>query len=393
MSDASSLSLLKTRSDMMGGAKMDVGPKKLNGIPDKISWPTEGAHLPLENIPVLPTVKLPDEALRAFEQAQELSSGMTPAIESIQTGYKQLQDSMAATSEVFKVAWANLPDYASMFRNAYPALQRFADYAKEVTRGIDFDVITSTLRPIALKAKRIDLLGRANWPMYLVDDEEVCNGLDMLSPQATDEELKELVTGVACANLDSEWLGETRSRWEDHAELSSGERGVLARALNRHERGDFEGCVALLMNLFEGLVEKYFPDEMSKLDGERAELFDLHAKKLGVGLSRKRNGKPRELTNAKDKVLVMVVLSENGWYTFQHAAEYIVGVTFTNAMDADLAAHNPLRNKICHGQQTEYGTQEHSLKAILVTDIVIRYGTAILEGQTDAESEDGHQGQ
>lgn len=372
---------------------MDVGPKKLNGIPDKISWPTEGAHLPLENIPVLPTVKLPDEALRAFEQAQELSSGMTPAIESIQTGYKQLQDSMAATSEVFKVAWANLPDYASMFRNAYPALQRFADYAKEVTRGIDFDVITSTLRPIALKAKRIDLLGRANWPMYLVDDEEVCNGLDMLSPQATDEELKELVTGVACANLDSEWLGETRSRWEDHAELSSGERGVLARALNRHERGDFEGCVALLMNLFEGLVEKYFPDEMSKLDGERAELFDLHAKKLGVGLSRKRNGKPRELTNAKDKVLVMVVLSENGWYTFQHAAEYIVGVTFTNAMDADLAAHNPLRNKICHGQQTEYGTQEHSLKAILVTDIVIRYGTAILEGQTDAESEDGHQGQ
>lgn len=70
MSDASSLSVLKTRLDMMGGAKMDVGPKKLNGIPDKISWPTEGAHLPLENIPVLPTVKLPDEALRAFEQAQ-----------------------------------------------------------------------------------------------------------------------------------------------------------------------------------------------------------------------------------------------------------------------------------------------------------------------------------
>lgn len=169
---------------------------------------------------------------------------MTSAMESIQAGYRQMRDSMLATREVFKAAstaWANLPDYASMFRAAYPALQRFADYAKEVTRRIDFDVITSTLRPIALKAKRIDLLGRANWPMYLVDDEEVCNGLDMLSPQATDEELKELVAGIACANLDSEWLGETRSRWEDHAELSSGERGVLARALNRHERGDLRG--------------------------------------------------------------------------------------------------------------------------------------------------------
>ena len=350
----------------------------------------EGAPLSLKHIPVLPTVKFPDETLRAFAQARELSMGMTAAMGSIQAGYKQMQDSTAAAREVFKTvstAWANLPDYASIFRNAYPALQRFADYAKEITRGIDFDAIASALRPIALKTKRIELLGRANWPMYLVDDAEVCDGLDMLSLEATDEELKELVAGIACANLDSEWLAETRSRWENHAELSSGERGVLARALSRHERGDYEGCVALLMNLFEGLVEKYFPDEMSKLEGERAELFDLHAEKLGVGPSHKKNGEPRELTNVKDKVLVMVVLSENGWHTFKYAAEYIVGVTFANAMDADLAAHNPLRNKICHGQQTEYGTQEHSLKAILVTDIVMRYGAAILEGQTESENE------
>lgn len=376
---------------------MDVGPKKRDGepneVPDKISRPTEGVPLPLKNIPALPTVKLPDEALGAFAQAQELSRGMSAAMGSIQAGYKQMQDSVAVIREVFKAVRANLPDYASMFRNVYPALQRFTDYCKEVTRGIDFDVIVGALRPLALKAKRVELLGRANWPMYLVDDAVVCDGLDMLPPRATDTELKELVAKVACANLGSEWLGETRSRWEDHAELSSGERGVLTRALNRHEKGDYEGCVALLMNLFEGLVEKYFPAEMSKLEGERAELFDLHAKKLGVGLSRKKNGEPRELTNVKDKVLVMVVLSENGWYTFEHAAEYIVGVTFANAMDVDLAAHNPLRNKICHGQQTEYGTQEHSLKAILVTDIVIRYGAAILEGQTEDESEDGHQEQ
>lgn len=321
---------------------------------------------------------------------------MTAALESIQAEYKQMQDSVAATREVFKAAsaaWANLPDCALIFRNVYPALQRFADYAKEVTRGIDFDAITGVLRPIALKTKRIELLRRANWPMYLVDDAEVCAGLDMLLPQAADEELKDFVAEIACANLDSEWLGETRSRWEDHVELSSGERGVLTRALNRHEKGDYEGCVALLMNLFEGLVGKYFPDEMSKLEGERAELFDMHAEKLGVGLSHKKDGEPRKLTNVKDKVLVMVVLCENGWYTFKYAAEYIVGITFANAMDADLAAHNPLRNKICHGEQTEYGTQEHSLKAILVTDIVIRYGAAILEGQTKSEFEDGHRAQ
>ena len=375
---------------------MDVGPMghgvETDEAPDTISWTTVGTFLPFNNIPSLPTVKLPDETLRAFAQAQELSSGMKAAMESLQEGYKQMQDSMAATREALKAAstaWATLPDYAAMLRNVYPALQRFADYAKEITQGIDFDAIADAMRPIALKAKRVELLGRSNWPMYLVDDAEVCNGLDMLSSQATDEELKELVAGIACANLGSEWLMETRSRWEDHVELSAGEKGVLTRALDRHERGDYEGCVALLMNLFEGLVEKYFPDEMSKLEGKQAELFDWHAKKFGVGLSHKKNGEPRELANVKDKVLVMVVLSDNGWYTFQHAAGYIVGVTLTNAMDADLAARNPLRNKICHGQQTDYGTQEHSLKAILVTDIVIRYGAAILEGRIDAERDDG----
>ena len=365
---------------------------------DKINRSTASSSLPMKNVPVLSTVngQDPNETLKTFAKVQELSSDMTSATESIQVGCKQIQDSMTATCEALKAvstAWTNLPDYASIFRNIYPALQRFADYAKELTRGIDFDSLAAAMRPIALNAKRVELLGRSKWPMYLVDDVEVCNGLDMLSLSATEEELERLVTGIACANLGSEWLKETRSRWNDHAELSSGERGVLNRALHRHERGDYEGCVALLMNLFEGLIEKYFPDEINKLEGDQAELFDLQAKKLGVGLSHKKDGAPRKLANVKDKVLVMVVLSENGWYAFQNAAEYIVGVTLANAMDADLAAHNPLRNKICHGEQTEYGTQEHSLKAILVTDVIIRYGAAILQGQGNAECVDGPQGQ
>ena len=365
---------------------------------DKINRSTASSSLPMKNVPVLSTVngQDPNETLKTFAKVQELSSDMTSATESIQVGCKQIQDSMTATCEALKAvstAWTNLPDYASIFRNIYPALQRFADYAKELTREIDFDSLAAAMRPIALNAKRVELLGRSKWPMYLVDDVEVCNGLDMLSLSATEEELERLVTGIACANLGSEWLKETRSRWNDHAELSSGERGVLNRALHRHERGDYEGCVALLMNLFEGLIEKYFPDEINKLEGDQAELFDLQAKKLGVGLSHKKDGAPRKLANVKDKVLVMVVLSENGWYAFQNAAEYIVGVTLANAMDADLAAHNPLRNKICHGEQTEYGTQEHSLKAILVTDVIIRYGAAILQGQGNAECVDGPQGQ
>lgn len=95
---------------------MNKEPKKPDGepneMPDKIYWSEQGAPLSLENIPVWPKVKLPDETLKAIAQTQELSSAMTTAVESIQLGCKYMQDSMAATSEIINtasIAFANLP--------------------------------------------------------------------------------------------------------------------------------------------------------------------------------------------------------------------------------------------------------------------------------------------
>ena len=79
--------------------------------------------------------------------------------------------------------------------------------------------------------------------------------------------------------------------------------------------------------------------------------------------------------------------------TIRCAVDYIVDVVLTGKMDDELAARNPLRNKICHGDQTEYDTKEHSLKVILVTDIMIRLGSAVLALQADAECGGESQGQ
>lgn len=83
----------------------------------------------------------------------------------------------------------------------------------------------------------------------------------------------------------------------------------------------------------------------------------------------------------------------SGMCTIRCAVDYIVDVVLTGKMDDELAARNPLRNKICHGDQTEYGTKEHSLKAILVTDIMIRLGSAVLALRADVECDGESQGQ
>lgn len=168
-------------------------------------------------------------------------SDMFASVAGISEAYRKVMPSMDFVPDFLKSISSvlkNLPDYSSMVQGTVPALSRLSEVAQEITCGINLKGISDTVRPIAIKAKRVEILGRANWPMYLVDDAEARDGLDMLSSSVTDAELRDVVAGIACEAPDSDWIDEIRSRWESHDELTSGEKGVLRRALGRHEEGD-----------------------------------------------------------------------------------------------------------------------------------------------------------
>ncbi len=335
--------------------------------------------------------------------ALSITPEMTEVMRASQKMYRRMFASSAAVTEAYSkllplteaalkavnnttASLTSLPDYSFMLKGMLPAISRCSEMVCRARINYDFGAFYESIGPVALKAQRIVLLDRANWPLYLVDDSAICAELDLLDDDMADDELRDRVSKIAADNLGSEWLGAMQARWGGHDELEDGVRGMLLRALDRHASGDYEGCVALLMNLFEGLLCKYAPTPET-LGAKEVELFDWHAKRYQLSPSLKKKGGLRNLENAKDKALLLVISSDSGWLALDSTLKYIIGVTLTNAMDDEIAAHNPLRNKICHGAQTEYGTLEHSLKAILVTDIVIRYGAAALEGQVDSESE------
>lgn len=274
----------------------------------------------------------------------------------------------------------NQIDYSAALRSVYAAMDHVAKVVKAATEKIELSGIVNAFKPIAIKLNRLSVLTKTQWPMYLVDNPKACDKIDSLPDDAPDEVLKSRVDQIAFECLDEQWLDETRAIWESHEEISEGEMRLLVSALERHRKQDYEGCVSLLMNLFEGLIEKYAPNGKA-LNEEQEEAFDIYAKQHRVA-TLYSEGKRRKLRNIKDKVLLMLVTSENGWLVFDSAINYLVDITFINSMDNALAAHNPLRNQICHGKQTEFDTLEHSLKAILVTDLIIRYGGALLEGQS-----------
>lgn len=378
-------SMTAESTDHEKGEESDKGgkpsaPQSTVASPVHITMPKISVPPELINAPKF---SLPAEATSALQGAQEIQKNLASSLSEFAKNYSALQSSLSNVYESAKAissVFSGLNDYSSIVQGMYPALSQITEQVREWTRGIDIQALAESMRPLALKARRIEILDKTNWPMYLVNDEALCDALDSLPENITEADMREQVTCIACENLGKEWLAETKERWQEHDEISAGEMRLLNSALKRHAKNDYEGCVSLLMGLLEGLLCKYAPI-LKELDDEQTEIFDMHAKSHRLNPSHQKNGKLRKLENSKDLVLVLVLLSENGWYTFEHAANYIVAVTLTNTMDEDLAAHNPLRNKICHGVQTEFDTQEHSLKAILVTDLIIRFGAAVLANQ------------
>ena len=356
---------------------------------------SKDAALASEGISGSGPIELSHETRDVISQTEKVSSGMTEAIEMVAESCKLLRDSASAALEVSGQAVADLCkqlDYAAIFQSVSSALARLVEAAKETTRTANFEAVVGRVRLVALRVKRNELLSKANWPLFLVDNGDICERLDSLtSGEAGDAALSDCISKIACDCLGADWLNATRRGWNDHEELAPGERGVLSRALDRHERADYEGCVALLMNLIEGLPEKY-GGKIGSLDDEHSEMFDIYAQKYGLNPSRDKTGKPRRLVASKNHVLLVLLFSDAAQYMLEYTTEYIVKVTLTNTMNEDLAAHNPLRNKICHGVQTEYGTLEHSLKAILVTDIIIRFGNAVREEPGDFSCDNNLQG-
>lgn len=293
---------------------------------------------------------------------------------------RELQlESMRAVADTMKNSMAIAECMRLALAPAYELARSVSESAAKIVAEIDFSGLRAAVLPLITRASYINILIRTNWPLYLIDDQEMLDAILALDASSDVRTLSDEIAGIAQERLGSEWLDELRERWNNHDELTQGEHEILKCALSHYESRDYASCVSMLMCLFGGLLNKYCGGSV-KLRGNDAEVFDYFASKHGIS-SAAVEGKPRPLNAAKDKVVVLILRSEGGYYVWKAAGGYIVDVVLTNRMDEEIALHNPLRNKICHGIQTNYGTWEHALKSILVTDILIRLGGMTLAGR------------
>lgn len=224
------------------------------------------------------------------------------------------------------------------------------------------------------------LLDTSQWPLYLSDDESLVDEIKNLS--ADDDQLAEKVTDIAIHHLDESWVEDVRNRWTNEEDLLQGEMAVLSAALDYHLRGEYLASVSLLMCMIEGLVYKY-TEGIDRLEGKDVELFNYEAKAYGLNALKDSGVRGRNGFYAKDKIVLMLMQVDSGIFVWDSACSYLIKIVLSNGEDDGLLEHHPLRNKICHGSQTNYGTIEHSLKAILAVDLAIRLGRVMANCKPD----------
>lgn len=338
----------------------------------KINWPSpEKLQIAasLQNIINTPQIQ------RLNELGSEAIKNIRPFPEALSTSKAFSSRLPSIASELNLASRIILNDVAQYAISSFqPQLFEAAQQVAASVAKLDFSKVGAQYQRLYDSQRYLELLRVTQWPLYLLDQEELLADIGNLKASMDNQMLRDEITECAMRHLESDWLKETRERWSLMGSVESSKKELLFDALSRHENGDYRGCVSILMCLFEGFIENYAINILKSTDID-PELFDWAAEKRSLRPLCPKPNKYRSL-NAKDHIIVFWLQTDRGWYIWREASNYLIDVILANQFDAETAAHNPLRNKICHGEQTHYDTWEHSAKAILATDIVLRLGAA-----------------
>lgn len=215
----------------------------------------------------------------------------------------------------------------------------------------------------------IQLLEQIEWPLYLESDKFVkkiitskCNIQDEEIPLV--DIAKEL-----CIYYSNEKIDFFAQKWE---KLCTNQKRLklLQEAIKLHKSGLYFGSTSLLMCQVNGLIcEIYQIIEKNHFSFEKknvreiCEYFEIdynnHLKAV-----QKKNPSERHL------MIRLMLYDKTGNIYTKAVIEYIYKIILTST-DGLYEEHNPLRNKICHGTDLEFGTEEKSLKSILVIDLLL----------------------
>lgn len=245
--------------------------------------------------------------------------------------------------------------------DAMRAVINIGNRIAELVSSVDFTPMLKKFSEAIIPIKYINLLNRLKWPVFLIDDDALRQ--DILTACATQDD-EEAVKEIVLAYCSDDFLKVMEDDWNSCEAIFVERKPILSEAMLMHKQGYYYASTSMFM---------------CQIYGVASDIMDL-AKKNGLEIDDEEKDfvseyfkiKREDIDKEKGRLMQMTVMTESGIILWNAMAKYLQSEILCSSESKERWATQPLRNKICHGDQLNFGTKEHSLKAILTIDMLIQ---------------------
>lgn len=325
----------------------------------------------------LPQLHIPSEIQAAINRYNKFlySSIITPEknISAVSIAVQAMSEKMKQISNSVMGSYVNT---LKMSTNILPAINQTLDGSNRMRTIIDDLVNSIQIKLPKIELPKIDpkiynrwkfisIASDINFPIYFEIDTELQDCiLEIVTVDVSkSEERIEKIEKCIMEYYNHEVLHSIMNVWLQQSWIDQWQKEALEEAIKDYEEERYYSTGSILMCQLGGLITRLYdvaktlqeiPKEEKK---EILSLYDI-----------------RKPNSEKAKVIQMMSIQDQGILLWERSANYFVNYIYSSSGDMRKFTEDPGRNKICHGELTNYGTQKHALKAILVTDIIFQLG-------------------
>lgn len=217
------------------------------------------------------------------------------------------------------------------------------------------------------------IMAELDWPAFLEGDTEFHSEIISLM-EAADAE------GIANAlyeYYDPLFLKWVEDRFEESSVIIPDRLPVIREAFLLYQLGYYYGTVAILIPQIEGIltdIDAFISRSGRKYSEKNLKLIDTLYK---VSKANEKGKVIKTLLEAKE-------IDSEGWEYDLLIGYLRMKILKDNLPEEELSKH-PNRHAFCHGEQCNYGTKEHALKAILCVNALEYVASVIAESDGKLE--------
>lgn len=250
--------------------------------------------------------------------------------------------------------------------------ERFRIMAQNLAKTISFAI--EKIPQIEPSPEMLQFIRRAsylmyvkdqNWPLFLIMEDEFVDEIIKVKDLVSYKTINEVVFDY----IDEQYVDSLYDSWIKVENINKERIPLLKEAIELYKNGYYFGTTSILMCQIDGIAEDIFGANIPE-DNDEEIIAKIQRVYRNAHITNRESSLTIRKIKGREKLQLLWASGsvENGVLLWQIIANYIFESVYASGNNADY--DNPCRNKICHGEQMNYGTKEHALKSILVIDLL-----------------------